>query len=275
MTEEEFLRNYDLSKYPRPSVTVDIVTFGVTGESLENYRKDDNKSLSLLLIKRGGHPCLGRWALPGGFLNIDETIEECAFRELKEETGLIPTSLMPMGAFSEVKRDPRGRIISNAFITIVDEDNVKAIAGDDATEAKWFTIKFNKTKDVNVFELLLKNKDEAIEIKALVKLSKKHFGRMEYEIIDNGNLAFDHAKIISIAFGIIQNCANNFEILFDFMPELFTLTGMQRVQETILGIKLTPANFRRKIMPFVQETDEVVSGAGHRPAKLFKKKNNQ
>ena len=98
---------------------------------------------------------------------------------------------------------------------------------------------------------------------------------MGYEIIDNGNLAFDHAKIISIAFGIIQNCANNFEILFDFMPELFTLTGMQRVQETILGIKLTPANFRRKIMPFVQETDEVVSGAGHRPAKLFKKKNNQ
>lgn len=271
VTEEEFLKNYDLSKYPRPSVTVDIVTFGVTGEAERNYRQDEKKSLSILLIKRGGHPCKGKWALPGGFLNIDETIENCAFRELKEETCLEPSSLMPMGAFSEINRDPRGRIISNAFITIVDEENVKALAGDDAADAKWFKIRFVQHKDKTA-DLILENTEEQITIKAKVKLSDIKFGRKEYEIIDSGNLAFDHAKIISIAYGILQDCADDFEILFDFMPEYFTLTGLQKVQETILGISLTPANFRRKVMNYVEETDKIVTGAGHRPAKLFRKK---
>lgn len=271
MTEEEFLRGYDLSKYPRPSVTVDIVTFGVTGESERNYRQDEKKSLSLLLIKRGGHPCLGKWALPGGFLKIDETIENCAFRELKAETGLEPSSLMPMGSFSEVNRDPRGRIISNAFITIVDEENVKTVAGDDAAEAEWFTVTFNEKKRGRS-ELVLKNVESGTEIKAFLKLSKRQFGRKEYEIIDNGNLAFDHAKIIATAFGMIQNAVQDFEILFDFMPKLFTLSGIQKVQETILGMTIQAANFRRKIIPYVEETDESTSGAGHRPAKLFRRK---
>lgn len=273
MTEQEFLKTYDLSKYPRPSVTVDIVTFGVTGEAERNYRQDEKKSLSVLLIKRGGHPCKDKWALPGGFLNIDETIETCAYRELKEETNLEPSSLMPMGSFSEVNRDPRGRIISNAFITIVDEENVKALAGDDAADARWFKISLgNNDKNNKITELILENSDEKIKITAKLKLLNVKFGRKEYEIIDSGDLAFDHAKIISTAFGILQDCADNFEILFDFMPQYFTLTGIQKVLETILGIELTPANFRRKIMDYVEETDKIVSGAGHRPAKLFKRK---
>lgn len=271
ISEEEFLKTYDITKYPRPSVTVDIVTFGVTGETERNYRQDEKKALSLLLIKRGGHPCKDKWALPGGFLNINETIEECAFRELKEETNLEPSSLMPMGSFSEVNRDPRGRIISNAYITIVDEENVKASAGDDATDAKWFKISFAEKEEKTV-ELILENTEANILIKSKVKLEKTQFEIPEYSIVDSGNLAFDHAKIIAAAYKIIQKSALDFEILFDFMPSLFTLTGLQKVQETILGVTLLPANFRRKIMPLVEETDKYTSGAGHRPAKLFKRK---
>lgn len=271
ISEKEFLKTYDITKYPRPSVTVDIVTFGVTGETERNYRQDEKKALSLLLIKRAGHPCKDKWALPGGFLNINETIEECAFRELKEETNLEPSSLMPMGSFSEVNRDPRGRIISNAYITIVDEENVKASAGDDATDAKWFKISFVEKQGKTV-ELILENTEANILIKAKVKLKKTQFEIPEYSIIDGGDLAFDHAKIIAAAYKIIQKSALDFEILFDFMPPLFTLTGLQKVQETILGVTLLPANFRRKIIPLVEETDKYTSGAGHRPAKLFKRK---
>lgn len=272
MTEEEFLASYDLSKYPRPSVTVDIVTFGVKGESENNYRQDEKKCLSLLLIKRGGHPFIDKWALPGGFLNIDETIEDCAFRELKEETNLSPASLMPIGAFSEVNRDPRGRIISNAYITIVDEDNVKALAGDDAAEARWFKIDFQEDAEKNEGVLHLYNSEEDIQIKASVKLADVRFGRKEYEIIDSDELAFDHAKVIATSLGIIKKAAEDFDVLFDFMPEYFTLTGLQKVHETILGVESAPANFRRKIMPYVEETDKIVTGVGHRPAKLFRRK---
>ncbi len=271
MTEKEFLKNYDLSKYPRPSLTVDIVAFGITKKEEKNYRQDEKKSLSLLLIKRGGHPFLGYWALPGGFLNIDETIEECAFRELKEETMLTPSSLMPMGVFSQVNRDPRGRIISNAFITILNEENVQAVAGDDASEAKWFKIEFTESAN-NSAVLKLKNTQENIVITAKLKLKKTLFGRKEYEIVDSGNLAFDHAKIISTAIGIIKRDADDFDILFDFMPPLFTLTALQKVLESIKGQNVSSPNFRRKVLPYVEETDKFTSGAGHRPAKLFKKK---
>lgn len=272
MTEEEFLKSYDITKYPRPSVTVDIVTFGVTGEAEDNYRQDEKKSLSLLLIKRGGYPFKDCWALPGGFLNMDESIEQCAFRELKEETNLSPASLLPIGAFSEVDRDPRGRIISNAYISIVDEDNVRTFAGDDAVDVKWFKISFSENQKSGSAILKLDNKESDVHIKAKLKLVKVRFGRKEYEIIDSDKLAFDHAKIISIAFGVVKKSATDYNFVLDFMPECFTLTGLQKAQESILGIETAPANFRRKVLPFVEETDKISNGAGHRPAKLYRRK---
>lgn len=195
ISEEEFLKNYDLSKYPRPSVTADVVTFGV--------KRGNEKSLSVLLIKRKSHPFKGKWAIPGGFLNIDETIEDAAFRELKEETCLSPSALMTCGVFSEVDRDPRGRIISNAFIAVVDEEMSKAVASDDASDAEWFKISFRVLKD-GFYDLILHNIEENVTIKASLKLKCMKFGRRQYEIIDSGNLAFDHAKIISMAFDIIS-----------------------------------------------------------------------
>ncbi|HAK68537.1 MAG TPA: NUDIX hydrolase [Treponema sp.] len=272
LSEEEFLRGYDITKYPRPSLTVDIVTFGVTGEAERNYRQDEKKTLSLLLIKRGGHPCRGKWALPGGFLNMDETLEECAFRELREETDLRPAALMPMGSFSQVDRDPRGRVISSSYISIVDEENVRALAGDDAAEAKWFTIDFSDADKNGWRKLTLRNAEEDITLHADLREERTQFGRSKYELREGGDLAFDHAKIIATAYGIIRKSGNDFETLFDFMPELFTLSGLQKVQETLLGTTVQAANFRRKVMPLVEETDKSTSGAGHRPAKLYRRK---
>ncbi len=116
-------------KYPRPAVTTDCVIFGI--DAAGNRR--------LLLVQRGGEPFKGMWALPGGFVNMDETLEECARRELKEETGLASaTRFEELKSFSAIDRDPRGRTITVAFMAEVPLAEVKG--GDDAADARWFAL---------------------------------------------------------------------------------------------------------------------------------------
>ncbi len=93
-----------------------------------------------------------------------------------------------------------------------------------------------------------------------------------YKIADSGGIAFDHAKIIAKALTALRTAARDFEMIFDFLPEKFTLTELQNVQETVMNISVLPANFRRKIAGYVEETDEYTQGAGHRPAKLYRRK---
>ena len=114
-------------EYPRPAVSADIVVLRGT------RRKCD-----VLLIKRRKDPYANSWALPGGFLDMDETIEETAARELKEETNLTARQLQQLKVFSAVRRDPRGRVISVAFLARSVEGQARA--GDDAGELQWFAV---------------------------------------------------------------------------------------------------------------------------------------
>ena len=114
-------------EYPRPAVTADCVVI-----AKENEPK-------VLLIKRGNEPFKGQWAFPGGFMNMDETTEQCAVRELEEETGLKVTEIKQIGAYSKVDRDPRGRTVTVAYLVVIDKaEAVKG--GDDAAKAQWFPI---------------------------------------------------------------------------------------------------------------------------------------
>lgn len=114
-------------KYPRPAVTADCVVF--TKETTPK----------VLLIQRGNAPFKGCWAFPGGFMDMDETIEQCAIRELKEETGLTVQEVKQIGAYSKVDRDPRGRTVSVACLSLVDHPiDVQGL--DDAANADWFLI---------------------------------------------------------------------------------------------------------------------------------------
>ena len=114
-------------KYPHPSVTADCVIFGFDGTTIK-----------VLLIQRGIEPFKGKWAFPGGFMNIDETVEECAKRELEEETGLKNVSVEQFYTFSDVNRDPRERVITVAHYALVKLSEVKG--GDDAASARWFSM---------------------------------------------------------------------------------------------------------------------------------------
>ena len=114
-------------EYPHPAVTTDCVVFGFNGKELE-----------ILLIERGIEPFKGAWAFPGGFMGIEESAEECAQRELREETGLTIHSLKQLGAFTSVHRDPRERVVSIAFYALVQPSDVTG--GDDAKQARWFPV---------------------------------------------------------------------------------------------------------------------------------------
>lgn len=117
-------------KYPKPAVTVDCVIFG--------YEKN---SLQLLLIKRGLEPYRGTWALPGGFVKMDETLDEAAKRELTEETGLQQVYMEQMFTFGAVHRDPRDRVISIAYLALVNLSDTAQVKGDtDAEEAAWYEV---------------------------------------------------------------------------------------------------------------------------------------
>ena len=114
-------------KYPRPAVTGDCIVI----------TKEENAKV--LLIQRGDEPYKGTWAFPGGFMNMDESTEQCAIRELEEETGLKVTDVYQIGAYSKVDRDPRGRTITVAYLAII-EKPISVIGQDDAAKAEWWPI---------------------------------------------------------------------------------------------------------------------------------------
>jgi 8-oxo-dGTP diphosphatase len=115
--------------WPRPMVTVDAVVFTHSGVKIK-----------VLLIKRGNEPFKGKWAVPGGFVNMDEELEDAIVSELAEETGLAGVRLEQMRTFGTLGRDPRGRMITIVFMGIAKEDQTTIKAGDDAAQAQWFDI---------------------------------------------------------------------------------------------------------------------------------------
>ncbi len=115
--------------YPHPAVTTDIVIFTVIDDALK-----------VLLIKRRDEPFKDHWAIPGGFLDMDENLDECAQRELEEETGIRDVYLEQLYTYGDVDRDPRERVISVAYYALISREGQHIQAGDDAAEAEWFDV---------------------------------------------------------------------------------------------------------------------------------------
>ena len=179
-------------KYEHMAVTTDCVIF-----TYEDWR------LKVLLVRRGGEPFKGEWAFPGGFLHMDETAEEGALRELREETALTPSAIGQLGVFSDVDRDPRERVITIAWYALVKPSEV--VGGDDAAEAAWFPV-------------------DALP-----------------------PLAFDHGKFFEAAMERLRRDIHFQPVGFDLLDDEFTIPDLQRLYETILGVKFDRRNFQRKL----------------------------
>jgi len=206
--------------YPRPALTVDCVVFGL----------DESQQLKVLLIQRSNEPFAGYWALPGGFVDMDESLETAALRELEEETGVRDLFIEQLYTFGAPGRDPRGRVVSVAYYALVNLSEHPVQAASDARAAKWFV---------------------------LGQLPK---------------LAFDHQDILRAAEKRLQAKVRYQPIGFELLPEVFTLTQLQQLYETVLGLdKLNKRNFRTRILKMgVLEEIGKQEGVAHRPAKLYR-----
>lgn len=282
LTEEQFLAAYQANKYEKPSVTVDMLIFTVTEEEKKNYRKLPEKVLRVLMIKRKDHPYLGQWALPGGFVKIDEGVDEAAIRELKEETNIDNIYMEQLYTWGDVHRDPRTRVISCSYMSLVDSSTLDIKARDDADAAKWFTVScklYQEQRTVTesgytlqrLYTLKLSNEEKKLSamIKVVQTMADK-VAKIERTILEADGIAFDHAKVIEYGIGRLRSKIKYTNIAFNLMPELFTLTELQQVYETIMDTELLKANFRRKIADMVVETNQYKKNAGHRPSKLFR-----
>lgn len=281
-TEEQFLQNYDAGVYERPSVTVDMLIFTVMEQEQNNYRKLSEKSLQLLLIKRGQHPYMGQWALPGGFVSINESIEDAARRELYTETNIDNIYMEQLYTWGDVERDPRMRVISCSYMALVDRTTLNVQAGDDAADAAWFEVthqlmETNRTELEQGYELekrfriTLQNEQTTLTgTVSHTETVQGHVRKAHSRIIESEGLAFDHLLMVQYAIERLRGKVEYTDIIFNLMPPLFTLSELQRVYEIILGKELLAAAFRRKIADSVTETDEYTKDAGHRPSRLYR-----
>jgi 8-oxo-dGTP diphosphatase len=218
MDDKKFLESYDVSKFKRPSVTVDIVVFTIIAHKL-----------NVLLIRRGEPPFKDLYAIPGGFVNYEEDLETAAKRELFEETNVKGIYLEQFHTFGKPNRDPRTRVITVAHIALVSSEGIKLLSRADAKDAQW------------------------IDVDELPK-----------------NMAFDHSEILRMGLAYLRERIGESNIAFQFLPEKFTLTDLQKVHEEVLGTQIDKRNFRKRILALnlVKKVSGKRTGV-HRPAQLY------
>jgi 8-oxo-dGTP diphosphatase len=223
-------------RYPRPALATDIAVFAL-----------DAGRLNVLTIRRGSEPYSGKLALPGGFIQVDkETVEQCAERELQEETGVGRAPLIQFGIYSEPKRDPREHVVSVAYLACVRMDEASPMGSSDAASAQWSVVS----------ELLERSAKRRI-------------------------MAFDHDKILCDGVLALARSLEAKPLVASMLPRKFTLSQLQEATEIVLEnaalagmpnaqTALDKRNFRRRLAEtgWLTETEEMSSGA-HRPARLY------
>ncbi|MBO4515272.1 MAG: NUDIX hydrolase [Lachnospiraceae bacterium] len=237
--ERKFLESYDPDRYAKPSVTADVVTLTL----------NEADELCLLLIRRGGFPYKGKWALPGGFMETDlESVTQAAKRELFEETGVKDASLRQLYTFSDPDRDPRMHVVSVAYTALIPKGSLKVRAGDDAWEADIFRI--------------------AYDVDGMTFQSDRTQVREE-------DLAFDHARIIRMAIKRLRSRIKYEPDAFWLLKNKkeFAISELKAIHETILNEKLDLANFRKAFLRDYVDTGRVrplnKKSNSKRPAMLY------
>jgi 8-oxo-dGTP diphosphatase len=234
--DAEFLRSYDASRFEHPSVTVDVVLL-----SIQEGR------LHTLLVRRNAPPCLGAWALPGGFLRLEESLEEAAARVLAAKTGLQGVFLEQLYTFGAPERDPRTRVISVAYFALVDRARFERLARDG--------------RETALAEVVVPWAGEAGGPVQVLSSPRKPLA-----------LAFDHGAMLATAVQRLRGKLDYSPVAFQLLPRTFTLLELQRVHEVILGRKLNKDSFRKRLLAkgFLAATGELQQDVDHRPAALYR-----
>ena len=266
-SEKEFLMDYNSKDYDLLSLTTDILIFSVSNGVQENYRKLNKKYFSVLLVKRDTYPFKDKWCLPGGFIGINEDLEDAAKRILKQETNIDDIYLEQLYTYGEPNRDPRMRIISTSYMALIDKNR---LINKISSNASWFNVLV--LEDKKHINITLDNGEETIKFIIKKTLKEKTTDRYKYEIEQNDSLAFDHALVIATGISRLKNKLEYTDIVFNMMPKYFTLGELQQVYEVILDKKILDPAFRRIIANKVEKTNKMKLGGGHRPSVLFKYK---
>jgi 8-oxo-dGTP diphosphatase len=236
MTEADFLNDYDPTAFERPSVTIDLVLLG-----LREGRP------AALLLQRDHQPFAGRWALPGGFVRIDEALDDAAERILGEKAGISAAHLEQLYSFGAVKRDPRMRIITVAYLALLEE---------------------------GAFAAAPKATPTLIPAIIDVPWPGETGGPVE-TLAPSGEalpLAFDHSDILAMAILRLRGKLDYSDVGFALLPERFTLRQLQDVHEAILGVPLNKPAFRRRMLDkgWITATGDREEGTSFRPAELYR-----
>ncbi|MBU3087481.1 NUDIX hydrolase [Clostridium gasigenes] len=284
LTEEEYLEKYNSSKYEKPSLTVDILLFTLDEIRNEDIKRLPEKELKILLIKRNEHPFIGTWGISGGFVDINESVDNAAYRELTKDANIEDVYMEQLYTWGEVNRDPRMRVVSASYIALVNKQGLKEKAGDEVNDLAWFSISKELISDYTtkngqliknyIISLISNEKDIKIiykikETNIFIGFNTKVDYKFEVEKSSNSKLAFDHVEILSYALERMSNKVQYTTIAFSLLSKNFTLTELQQVYELLLGRKLTKPNFRRWISKIVEETSYTKREGSYRPSKLY------
>lgn len=224
--------------YDRPSVTADLVLMSVR-----------EGQLVVLLQERRQHAEAGKWALPGGFVGIDESLDRAAERVLAEKARMAGAWIEQLYTFGEPDRDPRGRVITIAYFALLPEARFQAALAT-APDLMLAKIAVDWAGETGGPALALGADGQALP------------------------LAFDHGEIIGLAVKRLRGKLDYSDIAFALLPDLFTLRELQQVHEAILGVPLNKPAFRRRLLDSrrLQATGRREAGTGFRPAELYRRK---
>ena len=241
----------------------DILIFSVDSRENVNVRELPKKYFSILLVKREKEPFKDKWCLPGGYIEESETSEEAAKRVLKKETNLSKVYIDQIGVFDDVKRDPRGKTISVAYIALVDKNKIKEKLNDNT---RWFDIEMIEDEKNNIIKL---SNEDIINIKISKNIINKESNQIKYKLLASSNIAFDHGLIINNGIFNLRKKAEHSDIIFNLMPEEFTVGELKQVYEIILGKKLINSVFRRWVANRLTPVQEKIKTGGNRPSQKF------
>lgn len=237
-----------IEQYEHPYLTVDGVILTSDIHIPDKDFKDGDRAIQVLLMKRTDEPFKDKWVLPGGFVDIDKTLEDALYEKVFTKANINSAYFEQLYTYGNLGRDPRGRVVTTTYLVLGGKDKLDSMIkrGISGIELSWFWVQHSHEGQLR----LIKADESSVEE------------------CSGDDLGFDHGEILADALCRIRSKVLNSDIALLTLPEEFTIRECQQVFEQLAGQEIS--NFRRLINPKIEETGNILTGRAHRPATLFK-----